>query len=159
MPPGFDVGRADETLRQPGTQWAAEGLTSMDGTPLPALDEAALMLPAGARGPAFLVGPNFRAILRYNNATSYALAVGLLAQQLAGGTGVQAAWPRDLQPLTRTQLRELQAALNSRGFASGTPDGVMGPATRAAIRGYQRSVGLAADGYPDVELVRRLAAP
>ena len=159
LPPGFDVGRADDALRQGSTQWAAEGLTAMDGSALADLGDAALMLPAGARGPAFLMGPNFRAILRYNNATSYALAVGLLAQQLAGGSGVQAAWPRDLQPLARSQLRDLQTALNARGFASGTPDGVMGPATRAAIRGYQRSVGLAADGYPDVDLVRRLAAP
>jgi membrane-bound lytic murein transglycosylase B len=159
LPPGFDLGRADEALRQSSAHWEAEGLRSIDGGPLPALGEAAVLLPAGARGPAFLIGPNFRAILRYNNSTSYALAVGLLAQQLTGGPGVQAAWPRDLQPLARGQLRDLQSMLNARGFSSGTPDGVMGPATRAAVRAYQRSVGLPADGYPDVDLVRRLVAP
>jgi hypothetical protein len=82
LPTGFDVGRADATLRQTAAQWTAEGVQAMGGGPLPAMDDAAILLPAGARGPAFLVGANFRAILRYNNSTSYALAVGLLAQRL-----------------------------------------------------------------------------
>jgi len=156
LPPGFDVGRADAALRQPTAQWLAEGLRSMDGASLPELTDATLVLPAGAGGPAFLVGPNFRAILRYNNSTSYALSVGLLAQRLAGGPGVQAPWPRDLPALTRTQLQALQTALNERGFASGTPDGLMGPATRDGLRRYQRSVGLPADGYPTLDLLQRL---
>ena len=156
LPPGFDHGRADAALRQSGTQWATEGVRSMDGAPLPEWPDASILLPAGARGPAFIVGANFRAILRYNNSTSYALAVGLLAQRLAGGPGVQSPWPRDLPTLSRSQLLALQTALNQRGFASGTPDGIMGPATREGIRRYQRSAGLPADGYPDGELLLRL---
>ncbi|SDO69643.1 lytic murein transglycosylase [Rhodoferax sp. OV413] len=156
LPPGFDVGRADAGLRQSSTQWAAEGLRSMDGAPLPDLADADLLLPAGARGPAFLVGSSFRAILRYNNSTSYALGVSLLAQRLGNGPGVKAPWPRDLRALTRSQLLEMQTALNQRGFASGTPDGMMGPATRDGLRRYQRSIGLPADGYPDLELLQRL---
>lgn len=159
LPAGFDVGRADGALRQSASQWAAEGVRRIDGAPLPDLPEAALLLPAGARGPAFLVGPNFRTLLRYNNATSYALGVGLLAQRLAGGPGVQAAWPRDLRPLRRDELRALQEALNAQGFDSGTPDGVAGSATRGAIRRFQRSAGLPADGFPTHELLQRLQAP
>ena len=120
------------------------------------MTDSTLVLPAGARGPAFLVGPNFRTLLRYNNSTSYALGVGLLAQQLAGGAAVQTPWPRDLQALTRSQLLALQAALNARGFDSGTPDGTMGPATRSGVRAYQRSLNLPADGYPTLELLERL---
>nr|WP_315189396.1 lytic murein transglycosylase [uncultured Albidiferax sp.] len=156
LPPGFDVARADTSVRQPSDQWAAEGVQTMDGTPLPTLPDAELLLPAGARGPAFLVGPNFRAILRYNNSTSYALGVSLLSQRLGNGPAVQAPWPRDLQALTRSQLQALQTALNARGFASGTPDGMMGPATREGIRRFQRSVGLPADGYPDGGLLGRV---
>ena len=158
LPPGFDVARADTTVRQSSEQWAAEGVRTMDGAPLPVLADADLLLPAGARGPAFLVGPNFRAILRYNNSTSYALAVSLLSQRLGNGPAVQAPWPRDLQALTRSQLQALQTTLNQRGFASGTPDGMMGPATREGIRRFQRSVGLPADGYPVLELLGRLGA-
>ncbi len=159
LPAGFDLGRADTDVRQPTTQWAAEGVQTVDGTPLPEFTDGTILLPAGARGPAFLVGPNFRAILRYNNSTSYALAVGLLAQRIAGGPGVQAPWPRDLAALSRSQLLALQTALNQRGFASGTPDGLMGPATRDALRRYQRQVGLPADGYPTLGLLQRLQAP
>jgi len=156
LPPGFDVGRADAEQRQSSAQWASEGVRTVDGAPLPEFADGAILLPAGVRGPAFLVGPNFRAILRYNNSTSYALAVGLLAQRLSDGPGVQAAWPRDLPALTRSQLLALQTALNQRGFASGTPDGMMGPATRDGLRRYQRSVGLPADGYPTLEVLQRL---
>jgi len=156
LPPGFDPGRADAELRQSSVQWAAEGVQTLDGAPLPAFADGVILLPAGARGPAFLVGPNFRTLLRYNNATSYALAVGLLAQRLLDGPGVQTPWPRDLAALTRSQLLELQTALNQRGFASGTPDGIMGPATRAGLRQYQRSAGLPADGFPTLELLQRL---
>jgi lytic murein transglycosylase len=156
LPAGFEPGRADMAVRQPSAQWAAEGVATIDGQPLPAFADGAVLLPAGARGPAFLIGPNFRTILRYNNSTNYALAVGLLAQQLADGTGVQAAWPRDLAPLSRSQTVELQTALNQRGFAAGAADGVMGPATRDALRRWQRSAGLPADGYPSLELLQRL---
>jgi lytic murein transglycosylase len=156
LPPGFDPARADSELRLPSSQWAAEGVRAADGAPLPELGDAAILMPAGARGPAFLVGPNFRAILRYNNSTSYALAVGLLAQRIGGGPGVQAPWPRDLVALTRSQLTALQSALNAQGFSSGAADGLMGPATQAALRRWQRSVGLPADGYPTPDVLQRL---
>lgn len=159
VPEGFDIARADGSLRQRAAQWAAEGVQAMDGAPLPPLADAAILLPAGARGPVFMVGANYRAILRYNNSTSYALAVGLLSQRLAGGPGVAAPWPRDLVALSRSQVQALQTALNERGFDSGTPDGVAGPGTRAALRRWQRSVGLPADGYPTLEVLERLQAP
>ncbi|MBI2750260.1 MAG: lytic murein transglycosylase [Burkholderiales bacterium] len=154
LPSGFDY--ADADVRHSAAEWADKGVRSMDGTPLPNLMEASILLPAGARGPAFLVGNNFRTILRYNNATSYALAVNLLAQRLAGGAAVQAAWPRDLQPLSRSQVLALQQALNTRGFDSGTPDGLVGPATQRSIRRYQVSLGLPADGFPTLGLLQLL---
>ncbi|TWD88449.1 lytic murein transglycosylase [Variovorax beijingensis] len=156
LPASFDYGRADMAVRQPSTQWAAEGITTMDGQPLPEFADGSVLLPAGAQGPAFLVGPNFRAVLRYNNSTNYALAVGLLAQRLGGGPDVQTPWPRSLSALSRSQMVELQTALTQRGFATGAADGVMGPATREGLRRYQRSVGLPADGYPSAELLQRL---
>ncbi|KAF1042658.1 lytic murein transglycosylase [Xylophilus sp.] len=158
LPPGFDHARAELAVRQDASQWAAEGMQAIDGGALPPLAGASIVAPAGARGPAFLVGPNFRAILRYNNSVSYALAVGLLARQIDGGPGVVAPWPRELQPLSRSQTRALQEALNARGFDAGAPDGVAGPATRAALRRYQQSVGAdAVDGYPTLDWLERLA--
>lgn len=159
LPPGFDYARADPGVRQTSAQWAAEGLRAIDGQPLPTIEAASVAIPAGARGPAFLVGGNFRALLRYNNSVNYALAVGLLARQIGGGPGVVAPWPRELEALSRTQVRELQTALNQRGYAVGTPDGVVGPATRAGLRQYQQSLGGVADGYPTLELLQQLLAP
>ena len=156
LPSGFDYVRADATVRQSADAWAAEGVQAMEGTPLPALTDSSILLPAGARGPAFLVGPNFRTILRYNNATSYALAVHLLAQRLTDGPAIKTPWPRDVQALNRSQVLALQTALNAQGFDSGTPDGMMGPATQRGIRLFQRSVGLPADGYPTLDLLQRL---
>src|SRR5690606_34404655 len=100
------------TVRQDAQAWAAEGVQAYDGAALPALQGASILAPAGARGPAILVGANFRALLRYNNSVSYALAVALLAQQIDGAPGLQAPWPRDLQPLSRSEVRALQEALN-----------------------------------------------
>lgn len=154
LPEGFDPARADASVRQTSAQWAGEGLTVLDGSPLPTMADAMVLQPAGARGPAFLVGRNYRAILRYNNSMSYALTVGLLSQRIAGGPGVRAAWPRELRALNRGEVLALQTALNRRGFDSGTPDGQFGPASRGALRSFQRSVGLPADGYPTEGLLK-----
>jgi len=159
LPEGFDAGRADDAIRQTSAQWAAEGVQTLDGTPLPDIADGAIFQPAGVRGPAFLVGPNFRTLLRYNNSTSYALAVSLLAQRIAGGPGVQGDWPRDQPALSREQVKALQTALSARGFDAGAADGQVGPATRQALRAWQRSQGLAADGFPTLDLLARLQAP
>lgn len=157
LPEGFDYAQAELSTRRSAGEWASLGVRPLDGGSLPPFDAASVIVPAGARGPAFLVGPNFRAILRYNNATSYALAVGSLASEIAGRDGVQGSWPRDEEPLTRTQVREMQRALNERGFDVGTPDGIMGPNTRRGLRAYQRTIGVAADGFATRRLLERLA--
>ena len=159
LPPSFDYARADMAVRQDAAAWEAAGVRRADGTALPALTDAAVLLPAGARGPAFLVGPNFRAILRYNNSNSYALAVGMLADRIDGDGPLLTQWPLDLPPLSRSDLLQMQKALNARGFAVGTPDGLLGPATRDGLRRYQQSVGLPADAYPTPEVQQRLQAP
>lgn len=159
LPADFNPERADPDTRQDSAQWATEGLLLADGSPLPAMAQASVLQPAGARGPAFLVGRNFHAVLRYNNATSYALGVCLLAQRIDGGTPVQATWPRDQRPLGRSEVKALQAALNQRGLAAGEADGLFGPATRKALRAWQRSQGRPADGFPTAEVLQALLAP
>ena len=117
-----------------------------------------LILPAGSSGPAFLVTGNFRALLRYNQSVSYALAVGHLADRIAGGAPLMAAWPPDAHALDRAEREELQRLLATRGHRIGDLDGIIGDQTRAAIRATQRSLQLAEDGHPSPELLRRLRA-
>lgn len=156
LPEGFDHAQAELATRRPSRDWAAQGVRPRGGGELPGFDEAAVIAPAGARGPAFLVGPNFRAILRYNNATSYALAVASLSDEIAGRDGILGGWPRDEQPLARRQVREMQRELNARGFEVGNPDGILGPNTRDGLREYQASIGEVPDGFATLRLLERL---
>jgi membrane-bound lytic murein transglycosylase B len=93
--------------------------------------------------------------MRWNRSEFFALSIGHLADRIAGAGGL-ARPPQAGQRLTRDQMRAIQSALNSRGFDTGTPDGILGPATRSAIRSYQSSQNLVADGYADRELLTAL---
>jgi membrane-bound lytic murein transglycosylase B len=74
LPAGFNYASADQSNRRPVADWRARGVTRVDGSALPDYGRAAIIAPAGARGPAFAVFDNFFVIKRYNNATSYARA-------------------------------------------------------------------------------------
>lgn len=152
-----------ETERKPVADWRALGVTLADGRPLPAWPgTTAILVPAGHRGPAFLVSENYRALLDYNNATSYALSLGLFAERLRGGGRVTRPWPTDDRQLGRAEKEELQRLLAERGFDPGKIDGQIGPNSRAAIRGFQKKAGVPADGYADyglLELIRKFPKP
>lgn len=152
-----------ETTRQPVGEWTKLGVTLADGRPLPAwTGDTAILLPAGHKGPAFLVSENYRALLDYNNATAYALSLGLFAERLRGGGRIAKPWPTGDRQLGRSEKEELQRLLAERGFDPGKIDGQLGPNSRTAIRGFQRKAGLPADGYAEyslLELVRRSPKP
>ena len=154
LPANFAYEDADTDTQKPLSEWRARGVKTADGAALPGgADSAAIYLPAGAHGPAFLLFPNFSVILKYNNAASYALAVALLADRMAGGDGVKHAWPRGERALSRNERISFQADLNKAGFDSGTPDGVLGRKTRSALRQYQKARGLVADGFPTAAML------
>jgi membrane-bound lytic murein transglycosylase B len=94
--------------------------------------------------------------MRYNPAEAYALAIGHLADRLRGGGPFVQSWPRDEQVLSRSDRLELQRRLAARGFDIGQPDGRLGPRTRAALRSFQASAGLPADGFPSATVLARL---
>lgn len=143
VPPGFDAALAGRTQRRPLKDWAARGVTRVDGTPLPAGDNAsALLLPTGVQGPAFVVFRNYDAIYAYNAAESYALAIALLSDRLRGGAGLVTPWPTPDPGLSRAQRKQLQVLLLARGYAIGTADGMIGTNTRRAIQAEQIRLGL-----------------
>ena len=147
LPAGFNYGSADQSNVRSVSDWASRGVTLMNGGPLPDFGPAAIIAPAGARGPGFLLFHNFFVIKKYNNATSYALGVGHLGDRIMGGGPFLAPWPRGERELSRTEKVELQERLIARGYNTGATDGVIGPDTIAAIRAYQQRSGLTPDGF------------
>lgn len=160
LPSGFDYAEA-EGPRHDWRYWSGRGVTLARGgapTDAEALEDAVILLPQGARGPAFLALPNHYVIRRYNNSVSYALAIGLTADGIAGRPGLIATWPDDA-PLSREQRIGAQRALTALGFDTQGIDGVVGANTRAALRRWQIANGRLADGYLTAaladELIRR----
>jgi membrane-bound lytic murein transglycosylase B len=157
LPRGFPLEEADTTVEKTVRTWAAMGVKRANGQALPASDDpSSIILPAGWRGPAFILYPNFKAVMNWNRSTLYALSVGILAQQIAGGPAVMQQPPDDDQPLSHGTVVDMQNRLSRLGFYSDEADGLLGPRTRSAVRMFQKQVGLPADGHPTPEVVQRL---
>lgn len=152
LPPAGAATGATRSL----SAWAAAGLRRTDGGALSGGATARLIRPAGATGPAFLVLPNFRVFLRYNNAEKYAIAAGHLSDRIAGAPELSASFPPDAYGLTIDDRRRLQEGLNAAGYDAGTPDGVLGKKTEAAIAAFERANGMPVTGQPSRALLARL---
>lgn len=158
LPDDFNWTLVDPNVRRPAVFWNEVGVRTYGGAALPDHGAAALLAPAGAGGPVFLTYPNFNVIKRYNNSDSYALAIGLLGDRIYGGPGVQASWPQDVLPLTRSDRREVQQRLTALGYDTQGTDGLIGPNSQAAIRRFQSANGLVPDGYASDRLLAQLRA-
>lgn len=151
LPEGFDLTRYAGDLGD----FARRGVRRLDGGALPPAGRASLSLPGGRGGPAFLITDNFEVIRGYNTSDSYALAIGHLADRLAGGPALSAPWPSAAERLDGSGLRALQEGLRAAGVYDGAVDGRAGPKLREAIRRYQIREGLPVDGYASPTLLRR----
>ncbi len=156
-PAGFDFS-VTEGAMQTASAWALDGVRAASGSDWSETDAnapAQLIAPAGSTGPLFLVLPNHFVIRKYNNSTSYALAVGLLADRIAGAGPLTVAWPVEAAMTAQDRIGA-QQALITLGFNPGQPDGVIGMNTRSAVRAWQKVRGLPADGYLTADLSHRL---
>lgn len=156
LPEGFDYALASRSEERMPSEWAEMGVVGTDGAAVPDHGEASILLPAGAKGAAFLIFDNFRVIERYNTADAYVIGVGHLSDRLAGEDPIAAEWPREDRALTFAERKEMQAALSREGFDTQGVDGRVGPRTVAAIRGFQRSEGMVPDGYASLTLLEAL---
>ncbi len=158
VPAGFDAAQAGRGRNRSVAEWSAQGVTAAAGGALPDHGPAAILLPAGKTGPAFLIFRNFGAIARYNNAEKYVIAVGHLSDRLAGGGPLRGRFPPDAQGLSQADRRELQRRLTAAGFDTDGTDGVIGPDTIAAIEAFERSRGRPVTGIASLALLRLLRA-
>jgi lytic murein transglycosylase len=156
LPGQFDYSLSETQAMTPSA-WAERGVRPATGawSGADASAEARLLLPSGARGPAFLAFPNHFAIRGYNNSISYALGIGMLADALRGAPPLRTAWPQETA-LSLADRRAAQAALAQLGYDPGGIDGVIGSGTRAALRRWQQARNRPADGYLDADTIAAL---
>jgi lytic murein transglycosylase len=156
VPANLPWDQADVTIKKPRAFWAQHGVTYPNGKPIPADNmQAGLHLPMGRNGPAFLAYPNFDVYLEWNKSLVYSTTAGYYATRLAGAPPLSRG-NGELEALSLAETKELQQLLARRGFDVGKIDGVIGAASRDAIRAMQTKYGLPADGYPSAELLDRL---
>ena len=153
VPASFDYALLHADFRK----WAALGLRPADGQALPRAGEATLFFPAGAKGPAFLLGDNYWVIKAYNNSDSYALSLACLAERIAGRPALRRPWPKGQKNWLRGEKAEIQRLLRQLGYYKDKIDGRFGPSSRDAIHAFQIAVGDApADGVGGADLLARL---
>lgn len=152
LPDGY-AGPLGRSSRAEVSRLQALGVRTAGGGSLPDHGLAAVLAPMGTGKPAFLVFHNFNMILRYNPSENYGLAVGYLADRLAGDGPLVGDFGRDANGLTQNDRKALQRGLSRAGFDAGTADGVIGKKTENAIRAYQQAKGMAVTGLPSRTLL------
>ncbi len=158
LPKEFPYSKTGLENSQPASYWRNLGVTLVNGVKLPEMDKAAsILVPAGHSGPAFLVYSNFNVIMQWNRSTYYALAVGLLADRLIGAGPLARPPSTGEEALSRDTVMKMQKQLQRLGFNAGDIDGVMGSLTQSALREFQASKGMIADGYPNEETLCALS--
>ena len=159
LPANFDYSLAQLNNRKSAERWSVLGVRDTDNKLLPALDNAAILLPQGWQGPAFMVFSNFDVIMDWNRSVNYALSVAHLANLFSADRLIVVNDKAENEALTFNQMWALQGKLNQMGFDCGTPDGFPGLKTQAAIRQYQASKTLPQDGYASPSLYQQLLQP
>ena len=157
LPPDFPLSQARLGITKDSDEWDRLGVLGAAGEPLAGgKTPGSIVLPAGARGPAFLVLPNFQVIYAWNRSLYYALTVGYLSDRLRGAGPLIGRPPPGDQALPRARVIAMQQGLKVLGFELGEPDGMIGVRTRDALQDYQQARGLPADAYPTAELIARI---
>ena len=156
LPQDFDYSLAGRDKPQPLKFWASAGVLDSNKSPLPDLDKtAAVLVPSGHKGPAFLVYDNFNVILKWNLSEFYALSVGILADRIKGEDGLHSQPPKH-DPFTISVIKSLQTNLNVLGFDAGKVDGIFGTKTKESLRLFQKQHGFIADGFPHRDVIKAL---
>jgi len=157
LPENFPYLEAGMRNRRTLADWQQAGVRLTSGADLPDAElEASLLVPAGHRGPAFLVYDNFRVIMGWNQSEYYAIAVGHLADRIAGAGELHRSPPGDAPRLSRDQVMEMQEILKEAGHDVGPVDGIWGPATRRGLSQFQDQKGMVPDGFPSKAVLDKL---
>jgi lytic murein transglycosylase len=155
VPENFDYRKSRGSF----AEWAQLGVKRADGKPFPANADGILFFPAGYKGPAFLVTRNFDMLKEYNNSDAYSIAVGHLADRIAGGAPIKAAWPAGDHQLSREARIALQRKLAALGYKVNEFEGHIDFDLRDNIRAEQVKLGMVPDGTPTSAFLEKLGVP
>ena len=154
-PAAFDCTQGVPEIVKPVREWLRLGFNPSYGRVLSAAelsDEASVLQPEGALGPAFLTPKNYFAIKEYNFSDLYVLFVGQLSDRIAGGRGFEQSWGKTSQ-LRTVAVEEMQTILTTRGLYQSKVDGKAGMQTRSALGAYQKASGLPLDCWPHASML------
>ena len=153
VPTDLDWMQTGLNTRKSGADWAALGVTARGGSIASNLD-AAVLLPMGRNGPAFLAYANFDVYFEWNKSFVYVITAAYFATQLSGASVYNEGTPT--AALTKPQMQSLQKKLSERRHDVGGIDGILGAMTRAAIQAEQTRLGFPADAWPTTALLNAL---
>jgi membrane-bound lytic murein transglycosylase B len=156
LPDNFDRSLIGRARPRSIAEWKKIGVRPMRGDFGSVEAKAFIIVPQGLDGPAFLVTHNFNAIMSYNESHSYAVAVGHLADRIAGAGPIVARWPEQDIKLSFAERVEMQKRLIGHGFQTGGTDGRFGARTYEAILAFQKKRRLVLDGLPTRALLVEL---
>ncbi|MCR9108321.1 lytic murein transglycosylase [Marivita sp. XM-24bin2] len=156
IPQGFDYTLANRDILRMPSDWAKIGIVDLDGNAVPDHGSASVLLPAGAKGAAFLIFKNFDVIETYNTADAYVIGVGHLSDRISGAGPIRSNWPREDRALSFAERKEMQRLLTAKGFDTKKIDGKIGPLTINAVREFQTSIGDIPDGYASLNILKQL---
>lgn len=154
VPQGLDWSLTGLQTTQTVRAWEALGIRARTGSLGPANLPASVLLPQGRKGPAFLAYPNFSVLFEWNKSFVYVTTAAYFATRLQGAPVYDAGSPDPA--LSEAQMKDLQQRLQARGHDVGAVDGILGAMTRRAVQAEQQRLGLPADAWPTVELLRQL---
>ncbi|MEO0992030.1 MAG: peptidoglycan-binding protein, partial [Pseudomonadota bacterium] len=154
LPRNFDVSLSGLPTRQSVRQWEALGVRGRSGPLGPGGLSAAILLPMGQGGPAFMAYPNFDVFFEWNQSFTYVTTAAYFATRLEGAPVFDVGSPNP--GLSGDQMKALQRKLQARGHDVGKVDGILGARTRAAVRVEQERLGLPVDAWPTARLLNAL---
>jgi lytic murein transglycosylase len=138
----------------PASEWFSHGVTPRDGNTSFGNLPAALIMPQGRKGPAFLAYPNFGIYLQWNQSFIYTTSAAYFATRLSGAPPYQKTAPE--AGLDSETMKQLQTKLQAQGHDVGKIDGILGSGTRQAVQKEQARLGMPADGWPTQALLSAL---
>ena len=156
LPNDFDYLLLGKNNKSKVTYWDSIGVRQINGDKLIDYGNSSIILPAGYKGPAFIIYDNFHVLEKYNASLAYVMGVGHLGDRIMGGQNFHKNWPKDEDALSLEEKKILQTYLLKEGYKIGKIDGMVGPNTISAIRAYQNKLGKIPDGFATKSLLMKM---